>query len=183
MQFFFQNTSFKCSFESRRGDNLVTSHQGWKFSARQIGSGIWEYVIFHSMSIRTWFAWQLICLINCCRSSVCTINPLISSSKCANIDPGRHYHTTLASTVGPQRRYEKCSGLLFQVGSLNHHIILNFIIISSSHDGYELHPSGKAVTPDCLREDDGKKKKKSIYTPRGEKSESRQKVPRAPLNQ
>lgn len=115
---------------------------------------------------------------------MCTINPLILSSKCANIDPRRPYHSTLPSTVGPQRQYQNCGGLLFQVSSLNHHIILNFVIFSSFYDGCKLHPSGKAVTPECFREDDYKNEKKiSIYTPKGDTSETRQKVPRAPLNQ
>lgn len=111
----FQNSSLKCSFESRRCDNLITSQQGRKFSFRQTGPRIWEHVIFHGMSIPTRFAWQLISLINCCRSSVCTINPLILSSKCANIDPGRHHRTTLPSTVGPQRQYYSAAACYFKL--------------------------------------------------------------------
>lgn len=144
--FFFFSKTFASKVDLRAGVVIILwqATRGESFSVRQTRPGIWEYITFHSVSKKNSFAWQLICLINCCRSSVCTINPLILSSKCANIDPRRPYHSTLPSTVGPQRQYEKCGGLLFQVSSLNHHIILNCVIFSSFYDGCNLQPSGKS---------------------------------------
>lgn len=84
------------------------------------------------------------------------------------MDPRRPHQSTLPSAVGPRRQCGNRGRLIFQVSALNHHIILSFVTFSSLYDGYKLHPCGKAVTPDCLREDDYKKERKSLFIPQGE---------------